>query len=139
MFFRPAERTMARALTRLDPNLTVVPPATAVRQETGKTMVSLRIVRSALLPPIVLALAAGCGVEKSENPLSPSVAGPIAGVEITAPRPVEPSNGTKLKHSQQPVKLMVENANSNGVRPLSYSFEVASDSAFRRKYSRAAA
>ena len=73
-------------------------------------MVSLRIIRSALLPTIVLAAAAGCGVEKSENPLSPSVAGPIAGVEITAPRPVEPSNGTKLKHSQQPVKLMVENA-----------------------------
>ena len=96
-------------------------------------MVSLRFTRSALLPMIVLAAAAGCGVEKSENPLSPSVAGPIAGVEITAPRPVEPSNGTKLKHSQQPVKLMVENANSNGVRPLSYSFEVASDSAFQAK------
>ncbi len=28
---------------------------------------------------------------------------------------------------------MVENANSNGVRPLSYTFEVASDSAFQNK------
>jgi hypothetical protein len=97
-------------------------------------MVSLRFARSALLPTIVLAVAAaGCGVEKSENPLSPSIAGPIAGVEISAPRPVEPSNGTKLKHSQQPVKLMIENAASNGVRPLSYTFEVASDNAFQSK------
>ena len=41
--------------------------------------------------------------------------------------------GAKLKPSQQPVRLMVENANSNGVRPLSYTFEVASDSAFQNK------
>jgi hypothetical protein len=79
----------------------------------------------------LLTAVAGCGVEKSENPLSPSVAGPIAGVQISAPRPVEPAPGSKLKASQQPIRLVVENANTNGVRPLSYTFEVSSDSAFQ--------
>ncbi len=97
-------------------------------------MVSLRSNRVAAWPVVLLAaIAAGCGVEKSENPLSPSVAGPIAGVEISAPRASEPAPGAKVKASQQPVRLMVENANSNGVRPLSYTFEVASDSAFQTK------
>ena len=97
-------------------------------------MVTLRSNRVAAWPVVLLAaIAAGCGVEKSENPLSPSVAGPIAGVEISAPRASEPAPGAKLKASQQPLRLMVENANSNGVRPLSYTFEVASDSAFQNK------
>ena len=61
-------------------------------------MVSLRI--TSLCPAarsIVLAAAAGCGVEKSENPLSPSVAGPIAGVEITRPA----SGGAVERHEAQ--------------------------------------
>jgi hypothetical protein len=94
-------------------------------------MVPFRSKRAAVWPVVLFASAAGCGVEKSENPLSPSVAGPIAGVQISAPRPVEPAPGSKLKASQQPIRLMVENANSNGVRPLSYTFEVASDSTFQ--------
>jgi hypothetical protein len=97
-------------------------------------MVTLRSNRIAVWPLVLLAvIAAGCGVEKSENPLSPSVAGPIAGVEISAPRASEPAQGAKLKPAQQPIRLTVENANSNGVRPLSYTFEVASDSAFQNK------
>jgi hypothetical protein len=79
------------------------------------------------------ALVVGCGVEKSENVLSPSVAGPIAGVEISAPRAVEPSQGARVKHSQQPIRLMIENANTNGQRPLWYTFELASDSGFSSK------
>ena len=94
-------------------------------------MVPLRSTPLSAWPIVALAAVAGCGVEKSENPLSPSIAGPIAGVEISAPRPVEPAPGSKLKASQQPIRLTVENANTNGVRPLSYTFEVASDSAFQ--------
>lgn len=97
-------------------------------------MATLRSHRTARWPVVLLtAFAAGCGVEKSENPLSPSIAGPIAGVEISAPRASEPAPGAKLKPSQQPLRLMVDNAASNGVRPLSYTFEVASDSAFQNK------
>jgi hypothetical protein len=88
---------------------------------------------AAALGTALLLFLAGCEAQKSETPLSPSVAGPIAGVEITAPRLLEPSMGTKLKDSQQPVKLTIENATSNGVRPLSYTFEVATDNTFTTK------
>ena len=83
---------------------------------------------AALLMPLV-----ACEAQKSENPLSPTVAGPIAGVEITAPRQLQPAQGTKLKESQQPLTLVVENSSTNGVRPIAYSFEVATDNTFETK------
>jgi len=76
---------------------------------------------------------AGCEAKKSSNPLSPSVAGPIPGVNITAPKLVEPVQGFKYKESQQPIKLIIENATSNGVRPVTYMFEVATDVDFNSK------
>ena len=39
---------------------------------------------------------AGCEAQKSSNPLSPSVAGPIAGVSITAPQLIEPPSTALL-------------------------------------------
>lgn len=72
----------------------------------------------------------GCALEKSSNPLSPSVAGPIPGVDITSPRMVQPSNGQRIAVDQQPVTLTIGNASTSGVRPLSYRFEVAVDAAF---------
>lgn len=77
--------------------------------------------------------AVGCEATKSENPLSPAVAGPIAGVEITAPKLLEPAQGFKVKESQQPLKLLIENSTTTGVRPIAYSFEIATDSAFQTK------
>jgi hypothetical protein len=76
---------------------------------------------------------AGCQAKKSSNPLSPSVAGPIAGVNITPPRLLEPAQGFKYKESQQPIKLVIENATSSGVRVVSYMFEVATDTEFTSK------
>lgn len=81
---------------------------------------------------LVLALA-GCEAQKSSNPLSPSVAGPIAGVDITSPKLLEPGQGFKFKASQQPIKLLIENASTTGVRPITYIFEVAADSEFQSK------
>jgi hypothetical protein len=75
----------------------------------------------------------GCEAQKSSNPLSPSVAGPIAGVDITTPQLIEPGQGVKYKESQQPIKLIVGNATSNGVRPVTYMFEVAADAGFNSK------
>src|SRR5215212_4841796 len=86
----------------------------------------------ALCAALTLALA-GCEAQKSSNPLSPSVAGPIAGVQITAPKLVEPVQGFRYKESQQPIKLVIENATSTGVRPRAYIFEVAPDSAYTSK------
>ncbi len=87
---------------------------------------------AALCMAVTVALA-GCEAQKSSTPLSPSVAGPIAGVNITAPKLIEPAQGFRYKESQQPIKLTIENAVSNGVRPVTYMFEVASDSSFTSK------
>jgi hypothetical protein len=73
-----------------------------------------------------------CEAQKSANPLSPTVAGPIPGVDISAPKPLEPNTGWQVKPDNQPITLLLENASSTGVRPLNYRFEVASDSGFRQ-------
>ena len=82
---------------------------------------------------VLAGLTGGCEAQKSENPLSPSVAGPIPGVNISAPRLLEPAQGFKFKENQQPIKLVIENSNTNGVRPITYIFEVAADSGFATK------
>jgi hypothetical protein len=82
---------------------------------------------------------AGCEADKSSNPTAPTVAGPIPGVNITAPALLEPAQGFKFKENEQPIRLVVQNATSNGVRPLTYNFEVAADSGFTTKvFSRSA-
>src|SRR5919201_6297279 len=73
---------------------------------------------SALVLGLLLVGLSACEAKKSSNPLSPSVAGPIPGVQITAPKLLEPAQGFKLKESQQPIRLLIENASSTGVRPL---------------------
>ncbi len=80
-----------------------------------------------LLPVLLLA---GCEEAKSANPTSPSIAGPIAGVTISAPKLLQPAAGSQLSFEQQPITLMVANATSTGVRPLTYVFEISVDSAF---------
>jgi hypothetical protein len=91
--------------------------------------------RTSLLPLLVIGACLGtaCEASKSSNPLSPSVAGPIAGVNITAPQPVSPASNSEIPITDQPVTLTVRNASTNGVRPLSYVFEVASDAQFAQK------
>lgn len=75
----------------------------------------------------------GCEASKSRNPLSPSVAGPIPGVNITAPKLLEPANGHRISTTQQPVTLLIENAGTNGERPLTYLFEIAADVEFTNR------
>lgn len=78
----------------------------------------------------VLPLVAACETSKSSNPLSPSVAGPIPGVEISAPTPLQPSANANVESDKQPVTLLLENASSSGQRPLTYRVEVAADAGF---------
>jgi len=73
----------------------------------------------------------GCQLEKSSSPLSPAIAGPVEGVVISTPALLEPGQDWELRSRDQPVKLRFQNSNSNGVRPLKYSFDIASDSAFK--------
>ena len=72
-----------------------------------------------------------CQVNKSANPLSPAVAGPIEGVVISTPNLLEPGQDWELRSRDQPIKLKFQNADTNGARPLKYSFELAADSAFK--------
>ena len=77
-------------------------------------------------------LLAGCETSKSRNPLSPTVAGPIAGVAITTPRPLEPANGLKITQGQ-PVTLLFESAATTGERSVWMQVELASDATFQNK------
>jgi hypothetical protein len=81
---------------------------------------------------LVAALTWGCEAKKSENPLSPNVAGPIAGVAITVPAPLSPVHGTEVLNNT-PLRLTFANSSTNGVRPLWYIVELASDSSFNSK------
>jgi hypothetical protein len=82
--------------------------------------------------PLLVALV-GCEASKSSTPLSPSVAGPIPGIEISAPKPLEPVVGAKVAVDKQPVTLLIENPSSNGPRPLTLAVEVATDVTFTGK------
>lgn len=90
---------------------------------------------STRLPIVVLVLtlaAAGCEIRKSSTPLSPSLAGPIAGVEITTPQPVQPKANDRIRDSEQPITLAFTNAESNSVRPFSLIVQVAADPDFKQ-------
>ncbi|HYT73594.1 MAG TPA: hypothetical protein VEL79_02495 [Vicinamibacterales bacterium] len=81
----------------------------------------------------LLLSTAACQTSKSSNPTAPTVAGPIPGVTISQPVMLQPAQGWKFKDSEQPILLVVQNATSNGVRPLTYTFEVATASDFANK------
>ena len=72
-----------------------------------------------------------CQVEKSSNPLSPPVAGPMAGVVISTPTLLEPGQDWEMRTRDQPLKLLFQNADTNGDRPLKYSFDLATDAEFK--------
>jgi phosphodiesterase/alkaline phosphatase D-like protein len=72
----------------------------------------------------------GCDSDRSSNPLSPNIAGPLAGVTITAPAAVGPLNAVLLPSTDQPITLTFGSANSNSVRPFSYEVQIATDAEF---------
>ena len=72
-----------------------------------------------------------CQVEKSASPLSPAIAGPIEGLVITTPNLLEPGQDWTMASRDQPLKLMFQNADTSGARPLKYSFDLATDAAFK--------
>ncbi len=92
-------------------------------------------VRSARVVVLVslAALGVACESTKSANPLSPSVAGPIPGVEISAPKPLEPGVNWEVSNDKQPLMLLIENPGSNGQRPVTIEVEVAADEGFSTK------
>ena len=89
---------------------------------------SLRVL-FAVLSVCLSAAMAGCDAERSSNPLSPSIAGPLAGVTITSPAAVG-STTLLISTIEQPVTLMFASADSNSVRPFTYELQVATDPGF---------
>ena len=76
-----------------------------------------------------LATLTGC-TEKSRSPLSPNIAGPIAGVNISTPLLVSPADGTLINVEEQPVRVTFLNGESNGERPVSYDVTVSTTAEF---------
>lgn len=72
----------------------------------------------------------GCEAAKSANPTAPSVAGPIPGVNITAPRALEPYAGSTLTYTGEPQTLLIENAGTSGARTIFLEIDVATDPSF---------
>jgi hypothetical protein len=73
-----------------------------------------------------------CESAKSANPTAPSVAGPIPGVNITAPRPLEPGAGSTLVFDGEPLTLLIENAGTTGARSIWLQLEVSADQGFQQ-------
>ena len=104
-----------------------------VAARAGEELVMTRVTRVLLVLLLPLAGLAGCEATKSSTPTSPSVAGPIAGVSITTPVIVSPAQGLAISSTDQPLTLTIGNSTTNGVRTISYNFEVAVDAAFSSK------
>lgn len=75
-------------------------------------------------------MSAACEQTRSNSPLSPLIAGPIAGVNITQPVLVQPEVNRKFKPSQQPITLVIENPSSNSPRPFTLRIELSADAQF---------
>jgi len=82
---------------------------------------------------VFVVATAACESTKSSNPLSPTVAGPIPGVQIGAPKLLEPTAGTKIAVDRQPLTLLIENPGTTGVRPLSLTVDIATDANFNNR------
>ncbi|CAN5820816.1 hypothetical protein BH24ACI4_BH24ACI4_32280 [soil metagenome] len=92
---------------------------------TVKAITHLAIVAAAVA-------AAGCEAQKSSNPLSPTVAGPIGNVTIEAPAALLPANGTEVVNTA-PLRLVLGPASSNSQRPFWFVVQIASDAAFNTR------
>src|SRR5262245_5355109 len=85
-----------------------------------------------MLIAAALVAAAGCERTKSANPTSPSVAGPISGVTISAPQIVNPPAGAEVIAGGQPISLTVGNSTTTGQRALWIRLQVAADGNFQQ-------
>ncbi len=83
----------------------------------------------ATLALVGLVTATGCSnvIQKSANPLSPTVAGPLDGVTFTAPVNVTPGQNAQIKYPDQPVTFAFDAATSSGPRPFTMRLQLARD------------
>lgn len=88
--------------------------------------------RPAVLVTAVLAATAlaACQSSKSANPLSPQIAGPIAGVSLSAPAQVSPVDGQQIADTAQPLMMTLANPATNSPRPVTLRFQIATENSF---------
>jgi len=91
---------------------------------------SVRPITAFVLGAAALLVSAACDIQKSENPLSPSIAGPLPGVTITTPAPMAPPVGAQVLTTQLPLEIRFTNATSNSPRPFWHIVELAADADF---------
>jgi hypothetical protein len=86
---------------------------------------------------LVVFLAAGAAACSKSNPAQPSSGGGSSNTDTTAsvtvPQPVSPALNALVRNVDQPVTLVVRNAVITQNAPVTYTFEVATDSAFANK------
>jgi hypothetical protein len=84
-----------------------------------------------ILTGLLAAMAgAACEQTRSHTPLSPLIAGPLNGVNITQPALLEPEANRRFKPSQQPITLVMENPASTSPRPYTLRIELSADAQF---------
>ena len=86
-------------------------------------------------PQFVVLIAAAtmmvaCDSEHSSNPLSPNIAGPLAGITITTPASIQPVDGELIAVDAQPVTLVFRSAASDSPRPFWHEVQIAEDGNF---------
>jgi hypothetical protein len=91
---------------------------------------SVAVLRRLALFVLLPLLAVGCEEVKSANPLSPLVAGPMAGISIDAPQLLSPASAVSIDDDAQPITLVVANPGTNTPRTVSLDFQVAADAGF---------
>jgi hypothetical protein len=92
----------------------------------------MKLTYAASLGALAVSMLAACETRKSANPLSPDIAGPIPGISITAPKPLEPGMGQQVVADGTPQTLLIENAGTSGQRELFLEVDVASDATFQQ-------
>jgi hypothetical protein len=92
--------------------------------------VMMKTLRSRSVLLLLAFVLAGCEQAKSSNPLSPALAGPIAGVTVTSPKQLDPGNGGTIQDKEQPITLLIENPSSNSPRPVTLRLQIAVDTGF---------
>ncbi len=80
--------------------------------------------------PVLLAGCSGSIIQKSSNPLSPTIAGPIAGVTFTAASSVQPAQNAQIKYVDQPITFAFDSPTSTSPRPFTMRLQIATSTAF---------
>lgn len=89
-----------------------------------------RVLASLSLASLVVVTGCSDVIQKSANPLSPTIAGPLDGVTFTAPVNVSPATNAQIKYTDQPVTFAFDSASSSSPRPFTMHLQVASDYPF---------